>query len=95
MLRSVLMYFIMYFFIVMISTLFLLIDGFDFSTCVTASLSCISNCGPGLGMISPIGSYAAFSPLSKIVLSFTMLLGRLEIIPVIMLFSPAVWKRHS
>lgn len=94
-LRSVLMYFIMYFFIVMISTLFLLIDGFDFSTCVTASLSCISNCGPGLGMISPIGSYAAFSPLSKIVLSFTMLLGRLEIIPVIMLFSPAVWKRHS
>jgi len=59
----------------------------------TAALACLSNVGPGLGAVGPAGNFAAFSPLSKYVLSFLMLAGRLEIFPMLILFHPAIWKR--
>ena len=55
------------------------LDGLDFTTNFTAALSCLSNVGPGLSLVGPTGSFAIFSPLSKIVLMICMLLGRLEI----------------
>ena len=70
-------------------------DGFDFATNFTAALSCISNVGPGLGLIGPSGNFAIFSPLSKLVMAFTMLFGRLEIFPMLLLFAPMAWRRNG
>ena len=62
-------------------------------TTVTAVLASINNIGPGLDMVGPMGNFSFFSPLSKIVLSFDMLLGRLEIFPMLLLFAPSVWRK--
>lgn len=71
------------------------IEPFGFETNFTATLSCFNNVGPGLAGVGPMSSYAAYSGFSKIVLSFAMLLGRLEIFPIIILFSPHIWKNKS
>ena len=62
-------------------------NGFDFETSITAVVSCLNNIGPGLGGVGPAESFAAFSDVSKVVLSITMLLGRLEIYPIILTFT--------
>ena len=54
----------------------------------------MNNIGPGLSMVGPTGNYAAFSPLSKVVLMFDMLAGRLEMIPMLLLFTPATWRKQ-
>ncbi|MBQ7907749.1 MAG: TrkH family potassium uptake protein [Clostridia bacterium] len=64
-----------------------------FFTNFSASLSCLSNIGPGFEAVGPYGSFAHYSWFSKLVLTFTMLFGRLEILPVMILFSPKTWKR--
>ena len=58
----------------------------------TGVLSCLSNIGPGLSLVGPMGGFWMFSDFSKIVLSAAMLIGRLEIFPVLVLFSPSLWK---
>ena len=77
-----------------VSTLIVSLDNFDFTSTVTGVLTCTSNVGPGLSMVGPSGNFSAFSDLSKAVLSLDMLFGRLEIFPLIMLFSPSVWVRR-
>jgi len=77
-----------------VSTVIISIDGFDFTTNLTAEITCFNNVGPGLGMVGPMGNFSAYSPLSKMVLSFNMLLGRLEIFPIIVFFSPSSWKKN-
>ncbi len=69
------------------------LDGKDLLTNFTASLSCLSNVGPGLEIIGPLGNYSSFSNFSKLILSILMLAGRLEIFPILILFSPNTWKR--
>ena len=69
-------------------------DGYDFQTNFTAALSCISNVGPGLGMIGPSGNFSIFSPLSKVVMAIVMLFGRLEVYAMLILFIPSTWKRR-
>lgn len=64
-----------------------------FFTNFSAALTCISNVGPAFEAVGPYASFAAYSPFSKILLTFTMLLGRLEILPVLILFSPKTWQR--
>ena len=59
----------------------------------SASLSCLSNIGPGFEAVGPYASFAMYSPFSKILLSFVMIIGRLEILPVFVLFTPRTWKR--
>ena len=59
----------------------------------SATISCISNIGPGFEGVGAYSSYAGYSIFSKIVLIFTMLIGRLEILPVLILFSPKTWKK--
>ena len=59
----------------------------------SASLACLSNIGPGFEAVGPYSSYAGYSAFSKILLSFLMLIGRLEILPVFVLFNPRTWKR--
>ena len=59
----------------------------------SATISCISNVGPGFEAVGPYSSFSGYSAFSKILLTFIMMLGRLEILPVLMLFSPKTWKR--
>ena len=73
--------------------LFTTIDGYDLTTSATAVLACISNIGPGLELVGPMGSFAGFSAPVKMALSFGMLFGRLEIFPMMMLFVPSTWRR--
>ena len=75
------------------SVLLISVDNFDFATTMTTVISCMSNIGPGLGLVGPDGNFADYSLFSKMVLMMDMLVGRLEIFPMIMLFSPSVWRR--
>ncbi len=87
-------YLSIYFSIILITTLLLSIDGFGLETNLTATLACVNNIGPGLGMVGPVGNFSLYSWFSKLLLSLNMLFGRLELMPVLILFSPAAWKRH-
>lgn len=79
--------------IAIVTVLILSLDNLSFETNVTAMLACLNNIGPGLGAVGPTGNFAHFSDLSKIVLMLDMLLGRLEIFPMLMLVYPGTWKR--
>ncbi len=85
-------YLIVYIIIICFSVLAISIDNFDFETTFTAVIATFNNIGPGLAGVGPEENFAAFSVFSKIVLIFDMLLGRLEIFPLIMLFSPGLWR---
>ncbi len=70
-------------------------DSFDFLTNFSAVVTCINNVGPGLGLVGPAGNYFSYSDISKLALSFAMLLGRLEIYPLLFLFTPSVWMKNK
>ncbi|MBR3640923.1 MAG: TrkH family potassium uptake protein [Oscillibacter sp.] len=74
------------------SVLLLSLNGFDLVTTFTAVASCINNIGPGLALVGPLGNFAEFSAWSKLLLSFDMLVGRLEIFPMLLVVSPALWQ---
>lgn len=89
-------FFALYIFIVIVATVLLSFGSFaegDVLTHFTASLTCISNVGPGLNFVGPTCSFAGYNAFSKCVLSFVMLAGRLEIYPMLILFAPRTWKR--
>ena len=92
--KAVYCYFWLYFVILMLTTFIVSLDGHDFTTNITAALSCISNIGPSLSLVSETQSYLMFSPLSRAVMMVVMLLGRLEIYPLFILLSPTMWKRE-
>ena len=89
--RGVSNYFGIFMMILLFVTILISVDGFSFTTNFTAALSCLNNIGPGLEVVGPMGGYYGFSYFSKIVLSITMLIGRLEIFPMLILFSPKTW----
>jgi len=91
--RAVNVYMAAYIFIFALSVLILSLDNFDFTTNFTAIAATINNIGPGLAGVGPMENFSAYSNLSKIVMIFDMLVGRLEIFPIIMLFSPHTWKK--
>ncbi len=84
---------VVYFAVAALSVVVVSLDNFSFETTFTAVLSCLNNIGPGLGEVGPAGNYSEFSPLSLVVLILNMLVGRLEIFPVLFLFAPSNWKR--
>ena len=92
-LHNVANYFILYMLAFFSLFLAVSLDRFDIETDFSAVAACFNNIGPGFGAVGPAASYAAYSPLSKIVLSLAMLLGRLEIFPVILMFVPSTWTK--
>lgn len=86
-------YFNIYMITLVVSVFLISLDNFDSTTSFTAVISCINNIGPGLELVGPTGNFAEFSVLSKIVLIFDMLAGRLELFPILLLFSPNTWKK--
>ena len=91
--QGVHVYIEVYLMIFVVSLLLLAREQFDLVTTFTALAACINNIGPGLELVGPTGNFGAFSPFSKWLLSFNMLVGRLEIFPMLLLFSPSMWKR--
>ncbi len=87
------LFFFAYMGIILLASLIVSWDGRDMVTSVTAVISCVSNIGPGLGGVGPSGNFADFSIVSKITLEICMLIGRLEIFPILVLFVPAAWKK--
>lgn len=94
--RSVNSYIICYIVVFVASLLLISIDPFvtDLTTGFTAVAATVNNIGPGLGAIGPASNFAGFSWFSKIILSFDMIAGRLELIPMLILFAPSTWKKN-
>lgn len=82
-----------YIFILALSVLLISVDNFDFTTNFSAVLTTLNNVGPGLAKVGPAGNFAGYSFFSKMVMSLDMLLGRLEILPILMLLAPRTWRR--
>jgi len=79
--------------IVIVSFLLISLDGFSITTNISAVLSCFNNIGPGFDAVGPSCNFSIYSPLSKLILTANMLAGRLEIFPILALFSKSLWKR--
>lgn len=90
--KTALCYMTMYVFLVLGSVLLISRDNFDLTTNFTAVLATMNNIGPGLGAVGPTGNFGGFGVFSKFVLMCDMLIGRLELFPVLALFAPGVWK---
>ncbi len=86
-------YLVLYLMIFVVSVGLISLEGFDFTTNFSAVAACFNNIGPGLSRVGPLENYALYSDPSKLLLSLNMLLGRLEILPILLLFSPTVWRR--
>ncbi|MCI6384309.1 MAG: TrkH family potassium uptake protein [Subdoligranulum variabile] len=93
-LRGVHNYFNIYMLLLAVSILLISLDGFDLVTTFTSVVTCINNVGPGLEVVGPMGNFAGFSAPAKLLLSFDMLAGRLELYPMLALFSPRLWQKR-
>ena len=92
--RSVNAYISCYILVFTASLLLITLDNHDMVTNFTAVAATINNIGPGLSEVGPASNFAGFSGFSKIVLTFNMIAGRLELFPMLVLFSPATWKKN-
>ena len=91
--NSVILFIFSYLLIFFLVAIMLSITGLDFLSAISGAATAISNVGPGLGeMIGPNGNFSEVSEISKWILSFAMLLGRLEIFAVLVLFLPSFWR---
>ena len=88
-------YFVVYMLVIAVSVLLVSIHNHDFTTTLTSVITCINNVGPGLSLVGPVENFTVMSSLSKIVLTVDMLVGRLEVLPMMILFLPSTWKRNS
>lgn len=91
--RNTSVFFVVYVSIFLVSFLIVSIEGLDLVTTFSSVAATLNNTGPGLAQVGPVGNYAEMSILSKFVLMFDMLAGRLELFPVLLLFIPSVWKK--
>lgn len=92
-LKGITSFFFIYMAIFLGAILIVSLEGVDTMTTISAVATSIGNVGPGFEMVGPMGSFESFSDLSKIVLSMCMIIGRLEIYPILLLFLPEFWKK--
>jgi trk system potassium uptake protein TrkH len=88
-------FFFAYILVFTLALLIISLDGKDMVSNFTAVAATISNIGPGLGIVGPMGNFSSYSDISKVVFSFCMIAGRLEIYPMLLLLAPSFWKRAS
>ena len=93
-LSGVTSYFAIYIMCIICIFVLLSVEPFGIETNLSATLACFNNVGPGFGAVGPIGSYAEYSVFSKLLLTLAMLLGRLEIFPLILGLNPLVWRKR-
>ena len=94
-LRAINVFLIVYLVIYSFSMLIISIDGFSFETNFTAVAATLNNIGPGLDQVGPTSNFFGYSPVSKLILIFDMLAGRLELFPMLILFYPSTWKKRG
>lgn len=92
-LRSISVFFIAYTVVYGLSVLLISLDNLDFTTNFTAVAATLNNIGPGLNQVGPMSNFSVYSQPAKYVLMFDMLAGRLELFPLLLLFTPATWRR--
>ena len=92
-LSGVYMYVVAYIIIFIVSVLLISLNNFDFATTFSSVLTTINNVGPGIAAVGPVENFSAFSDFSKLIFCLDMLVGRLEIFPFLVLFSPDLWRR--
>lgn len=92
-LTEVMAFFFMYMLILFAAMIIVSLDNKDFATTFSAVAATLGNIGPGISIVGPMGNYAELSDLSKITLSFCMIIGRLEIYPILLLLVPSFWKK--
>ena len=92
-LRNTNVFFVVYFVILLASTLLISIDNYDFTTNFTATVATLNNIGPGLALVGPTQNFSIYSTFSKFILMFNMLAGRLELFPLVVMMLPSTWKR--
>jgi trk system potassium uptake protein TrkH len=92
-LNTVFAFFILFFLLLGAGSLVVSLDGYSLTTSFTASLGCLSNVGPGLDGVGPMANFSGLSHLSKWLLSALMLIGRLELFPILLLLHPTTWSR--
>lgn len=92
--RSVSVYLTLYVFIIVVTTVLISFNGFDFTTNFITVLATLNNTGPDLSMVSNLVNYSDFSVFSKLVFCFNMLAGRLELYPFVLIFIPTAWKKN-
>ena len=92
--RATNVYYVCFVLVFVVSLLIVSFQGFDLTTNFTSVAAAINNIGPGLNLVGPTENFGKFSDLSKFVLMFDMLAGRLELFPILILFHPSCWKRH-
>lgn len=88
-------YLMLYITIFLIAILCVSWDSPDFISAFSAVAATFNNIGPGMGIVGPTSNYASFSNINKLILSLVMLLGRLEIFPILILFSPSLYKKSN
>ena len=93
MILNVMAFFLMYVLVFSAGTILLSLLGVGFETAIGASIATLGNIGPGIGHVGPVDNYAFFPDMAKWVLSFLMLLGRLELFTILIVISPAFWRR--
>ena len=93
--KSVIVFISLYVFVFAASLIIITLDGFDMTTNFTAVAATLNNIGPGLNAVGPTQNFAGFSDISKVIFIFDMLAGRLELFPILVLFSPSLWKKRS
>ena len=91
--HSVAVYFALYMLCIGALLVALSFSPFDMETNLFSTVSCFNNVGPAFGMAGPVGNYSLYQPVLKLLLCVGMLLGRLEIYPMLLLFVPAAWRR--
>ena len=91
-LRSIVTFLLLYILVFIISVILVAMSGTDILTAITASIATLGNIGPGLSVVGPMGTYADFPAATKVVLFLNMWIGRLEVITVLVLLQPAVWR---
>ncbi len=92
--KTIYIYMLSYIVILILSVLLISINNMDFGTTFTSVITTMNNVGPGIGGVGPSGSFAGFSPFSKLVFCFDMLAGRLEIFPFLMFFTAFRWRKQ-
>jgi trk system potassium uptake protein TrkH len=91
--RATNVYMVCYVIVFTVSLLLVSIENHNFVTNFTAVTATINNIGPGLDLVGPTQNFAFFTPFTKIVLIFDMLVGRLELFPMLVLLFPSTWKK--
>jgi trk system potassium uptake protein TrkH len=90
--RGVLVFFLFYLLVFAVCTMIVSAFGADLITALTASIACLGNIGPGFNAVGPMANYADLHPVSKAVLTLAMWIGRLEVLTVLALLRPEVWR---